>query len=227
MKDKRVGVIDLLKENEAKGHAYLTVNDALLDYLRRNRNYDLRKVDFFTELASHINNGYVINNTDNLYIKRTWNYECIVVENLIKLISNNKHNNYTVKNYSNKLSNEQYDAVAMAIQEPISVILGGAGTGKTTLIRGIIDEYRILTHGIGRLKLCAPTGKAAIRLQQATGFPTQTIHGLLGKLPKDFIYYRSAVNRTNSFSNNRKYKINSCYVFCFLFLTGDNCKENT
>lgn len=60
--------------------------------------------------------------------------------------------------------------------ERIVPVTGPAGTGKTTLIR---EVYKRLTKGGYHVVLCAPTGKAAKRIQEATGIPAMTIHRLL------------------------------------------------
>ena len=71
----------------------------------------------------------------------------------------------------------QSGAVKSAIMNGVTVITGGPGTGKTTIIKCIAE---ILTaHGL-RLEFCAPTGRAAKRLSQSTGRDAKTIHRLLG-----------------------------------------------
>lgn len=71
----------------------------------------------------------------------------------------------------------QLGAVKSALINGVTVITGGPGTGKTTIIKCIAE---ILTaHGL-RLEFCAPTGRAAKRLSQSTGADAKTIHRLLG-----------------------------------------------
>ena len=71
----------------------------------------------------------------------------------------------------------QLGAVKSALINGVTVITGGPGTGKTTIIKCIAE---ILTsHGL-RLEFCAPTGRAAKRLSQSTGSDAKTIHRLLG-----------------------------------------------
>lgn len=62
------------------------------------------------------------------------------------------------------------------MQQRIVPVTGVAGTGKTTIIR---EVYKTLTAAGYRVALCAPTGKAAKRIQEATGLPAMTIHRLL------------------------------------------------
>ena len=76
-----------------------------------------------------------------------------------------------------KLDDNQLAAVDMACsRRRLSVITGGAGTGKTTLIRAIAD--RLQAEG-DDVRLCAFAGKAAARLREATGHYASTIHKLL------------------------------------------------
>lgn len=94
-----------------------------------------------------------------------------------------------------KISGINYDesqrqALKTSIQSPISVITGGPGTGKTTLIKGIILLHSILhdydleqaTKKVDEnpVLLAAPTGRAAKRMEETTGLPASTIHRLIG-----------------------------------------------
>jgi exodeoxyribonuclease V alpha subunit len=74
------------------------------------------------------------------------------------------------------LSAEQRDVLENIVSCRISIITGGPGTGKTTLIKAITEMNRIFGR---RICLCAPTGRAARRLADVTGHPAHTIHKLL------------------------------------------------
>src|SRR5499426_228632 len=75
----------------------------------------------------------------------------------------------------------QKSAVALALTSKVLVITGGPGVGKTTLVNAIL---RILSAKGAKLLLCAPTGRAAKRMTEATGFEAKTIHRLLEVDPK-------------------------------------------
>ncbi len=75
-----------------------------------------------------------------------------------------------------QLDEIQREAVLEALRGGVTVLTGGPGTGKTTITRFIIR----LMHALGlEVELCAPTGRAAKRMTEATGFEARTIHRLL------------------------------------------------
>ncbi len=76
-----------------------------------------------------------------------------------------------------KLSDEQLDVVCQVMSQKISVITGGPGTGKTTLVRALCQVFK---HQRLAVVLAAPTGRAARRLSETTGRKAFTLHKLLG-----------------------------------------------
>src|ERR1700757_4324960 len=79
------------------------------------------------------------------------------------------------------LAESQVTAIRLALKSKVVVMTGGPGVGKTTIIRGIL---RILAAKGTELLLCAPTGRAAKRMAEATSFEAKTIHRLLEVDPK-------------------------------------------
>src|SRR5258708_7402859 len=79
------------------------------------------------------------------------------------------------------LAESQRIAVKLALASKVLVITGGPGVGKTTIVKAIL---RILAAKGVRLLLCAPTGRAAKRMSEATGFEAKTVHRLLEVDPK-------------------------------------------
>ena len=85
----------------------------------------------------------------------------------------------------------QADAVRVALSSKVSVITGGPGVGKTTIVNVIL---RILSAKGVDMLLCAPTGRAARRMSEATGFEAKTIHRLLEVDPRNGGFRRDADN---------------------------------
>jgi exodeoxyribonuclease V alpha subunit len=89
------------------------------------------------------------------------------------------------------LAASQRSAVALALVSKVLVITGGPGVGKTTLVNAIL---RILSAKRAKVLLCAPTGRAAKRVGEATGFEAKTIHRLLEVDPKGGAFRRDSEN---------------------------------
>lgn len=79
-----------------------------------------------------------------------------------------------------KLSKRQSEGVEMVFKHNLSIITGGPGTGKSTILKAVIEAYRIL-YPRRSIMLGAPTGKASRRMAETTGVENaQTLHSLLG-----------------------------------------------
>ena len=89
------------------------------------------------------------------------------------------------------LSKSQIEALNLAINNKLTIITGGPGVGKTTLVKSIIEA--IQTTGC-KITLTAPTGRAAKRMHQATGMMAKTIHRLLEYNPQIFGFNRNEEN---------------------------------
>ena len=86
------------------------------------------------------------------------------------------------------LAQSQIEAVRLALRSKVMVITGGPGVGKTTIVNSILQ---ILAAKAVRLLLCAPTGRAAKRMKEATGMEAKTIHRMLEIDPKSFGFKRN------------------------------------
>jgi exodeoxyribonuclease V alpha subunit len=134
----------------------------------------------FTQDDLDINNSIV-------YLTPFYFSECGLAQKLRAL------NNYPISPWQaplfikdNQLSDEQKKAIEAALLNPVSVITGGPGTGKTTCLKALIQ---ILEEKNVRYALTSPTGRAAKRLSEATGRSASTIHRLLGYSPQGGFNY--------------------------------------
>ena len=89
------------------------------------------------------------------------------------------------------LTDEQRQAVRLAVREKLLVITGGPGTGKTTILQAVI---RLLEAKKVRMHLASPTGRAAKRLAEVTGHDAGTLHRLLEWNPREGGFQRNARN---------------------------------
>ncbi len=94
-----------------------------------------------------------------------------------------------------ELSQQQIEATREALDRKVMVITGGPGTGKTTLINTITRIYRKCGQ---RVLLAAPTGRAAKKMSEATGYEAKTIHRLLEFSPKDRGFKKNDLNKLDA-----------------------------
>lgn len=103
----------------------------------------------------------------------------------MKRIENIKKELKKIEKYSDmELSDKQKEAVEAINENNVCIITGGPGTGKTTIIKTVIDLYQKQGK---KVALCAPTGRAAKRMTETTGEEAKTLHRLLeiGKVEED------------------------------------------
>lgn len=132
-------------------------------------------------------------NQEWVYLYNYYMAEKNVAESLITLdnylnvkeISNFEKKLKKIEKHSDlELSEKQREAVIAVQEHNVCVITGGPGTGKTTIIKTIIEMYK---QEKKKVVLCAPTGRAAKRMSEATGEEAKTLHRLLeiGKTSSD------------------------------------------
>ncbi len=123
----------------------------------------------------------------HLYAQRTWAYEVTAAKRLADILKDPTLPVLVIPKELHVgdilLSEQQREAVEMALNSRLSVILGGAGSGKTTLIEAIVRCFKDNAVCLGGTVLAAPTGKAARNLTERTGIDACTVHGALGKHP--------------------------------------------
>ena len=131
-----------------------------------------------------------------IYLESFYNTEVSIVNRLMKL--DNAKNTKKVDNIekeiekvekinSIELSEKQKEAIKAVSKHNVTIITGGPGTGKTTIIKSIIDIYHKQNR---KVVLAAPTGRAAKRMTEMTGLDASTLHRLLeiGKIAEDGLY---------------------------------------
>ncbi len=131
-----------------------------------------------------------------VYLESFYNTEKAICNRLIKL--DKYENSKYVKGIEDEiekvekhnviqLSDKQKEAIKAVNDNNVTIITGGPGTGKTTIIKSIIEIYQKKNN---KIMLAAPTGRAAKRMTEMTGYEASTLHRLLeiGKINEDGLY---------------------------------------
>ena len=139
------------------------------------------------ELSAMIRQDEVVSNHGNVYLPKQFLQESETAQKAVELFLANpavvdiaqplervKHS------LGLNLSKRQSEGVEMVFRHNLSIITGGPGTGKTTVLKTVIEVYRQL-YPRQKIVLGAPTGKASRRMAEATGIDeAQTLHSILG-----------------------------------------------
>lgn len=183
----------LQKSRGEDGHLYLGTEALVKSALQLlNENIPLPQMRLGQEqvvdaLEAMILTNVVVSNKGNIYLPQVYTQEsetaCKAVKMLLEVPEpvNLAPTMERVKGrLGMTLSLRQSQGVEMVFQHNLSIITGGPGTGKSTILKAVIEAYRIL-YPRNIIKLGAPTGKASRRMAETTGITNaQTLHSLLG-----------------------------------------------
>lgn len=185
-------------EAEDGGHCWTYENDLLL---HANELTGIPTEVLSTALAEEIESGRVIKETDKVYLKSLYYSERDVARRVKAILSSPSPHVFTSianaiawwqSRAGFELAPKQRQALENSLRSKFSIITGGPGVGKTTIIRALVEIY-------GRKKLrvilAAPTGRAAKRMTESVGVPAQTIHRLLKWNPVTNKFTYNAENR--------------------------------
>jgi len=208
------GVLHVLRNSAGEGHVFLPKDELapkaveLLNAGSRDAGENANKpVD--NEVVSYAidrlaQRSQVVVEDHAVYTAELHRAESGVARNLKQLMKADKRElkinvgkavEWVEKMHKITLSDEQRDALAMAAQQPVVVITGGPGTGKTTLLNSILSVFE--KKGLS-IELAAPTGRAAKRMEQATQRNARTIHRLLEFNPRMGGFTRNELNPLES-----------------------------
>ena len=182
----KAGILYLLARAREKGHTFLPKN-SLLQAAAQLLQVDQAKINEAFETLRQKQEIICDDLQDGLavFLPQLWAYEVSVAEEILRIMRGPRAFDIDgsverlLRSGSRQdagLSEEQAAAIRKALTSKVLVITGGPGTGKTFLIGRLVKICR--QEGI-RIGLCAPTGRAAKRLSEATGFEAKTVHRLL------------------------------------------------
>lgn len=190
------GIIYILKEASNKsGHTYLPENELLsLTFDLLNLDCDEPEVRIRNNVDDLVLFGdlvrYDAGEHTAIMLKRQYDIESSIARRLINLQSRAADFRVDVRDAVSAFEKEagltlhekQIEAVKASVENGVQIVTGGPGTGKTTIVKCILHLFKNLNQ---RVTLCAPTGRAAKRLSEATGVEAKTIHRLLDLDYKD------------------------------------------
>lgn len=184
------GILYTLTDAEGKGHLCMEKREFIKACLKILDTPMLTEDMVANRAARLIYSGKLVSYQGYVYRSKTAYAESNLAELLSRQIRSVKNQSYGDMDaqldseelrLNLKFAPEQRDAVKMALTQGLSVITGGPGTGKTLIQRAILDIYRRNNPG-KTICCCAPTGRAARRMEQSTGFEASTAHRALGLL---------------------------------------------
>ncbi len=179
------------------GHC-CTLKENLIEYVKNLLNVSEAVIeDGIINLK--VNNEIIVEDRDGeewIYLYSFYNAENQIAQNILELdryknvkkVSNIEKELKLVEERTDiLLSEKQKEAIRAINDNNVTIITGGPGTGKTTIIKSIIEIYKQKKY---KIVLCAPTGRAAKRMTETTGEEASTLHRLLeiGKVDEESLF---------------------------------------
>ena len=179
------------------GHC-CTLKENLIEYVKTLLNVNEATIENGI-INLKVNDEIVVENRNGeewIYLYSFYNAENQIARNILELdkyrnvkkVSNiEKELNLVEKRTDIILSEKQKEAIRAINDNNVTIITGGPGTGKTTIIKSIIEIYKQKKY---KIVLCAPTGRAAKRMTETTGEEASTLHRLLeiGKVDEESLF---------------------------------------
>lgn len=185
-------------EASNNGHVYLT-EDKLIHLTQKTLGYKVEKahIVFALDACKSCDMSYITWKDDKYYLTSLYEAETIIVNQILNRLHEKKLNEQEKHELEDRImkaceeqgfvpDERQLEAVLMSQQQRIMIITGGPGTGKTSTLKLIVQEFERQEKSILML---APTGNAAKRMKETTGFSNGgTIHYHLGYfIDDDFV----------------------------------------
>jgi len=188
------------------GNIYFSYNEIQ----RESSKFLMVNPDVINEGIVHlVNEGLIIIDDDKYVLTKNYDASLYIAQRIFYLTDKNKENNYD--SYISSLeeeigysfNKEQKEAISNALNYDFSVITGGPGTGKTTIIKAIVRLYKEINKlsdiSLYRdLILLAPTGRASKRMSEESGIPSYTIHRFLKWQKESNTFFINEDNKSNA-----------------------------
>lgn len=194
----------IFQQSIQTGNTYVPAQDLLdqtIQLLETSRPIEIHPERVAEVVIQLVDQGKIQQKGTNLYENSLFFSEWGIATSIQRLLQRKKEIYYPEKIVEKALhklekrlgivyGSSQEEAIKQAIRSPLFILTGGPGTGKTTVINGIVQLFAELnevdlepskyTEETFPILLAAPTGRAAKRMNETTGLPSGTIHRLLG-----------------------------------------------
>ncbi len=157
-----------------------------IDILFKMLNKYLNNIDFNELIDKAIEDKYLVKEDDRLYLANDYYDEIFIANSLKRYLSDDVFEDFIVNyeiesledEYGIKYDTLQKDAILNFFKHNMSIIIGGPGTGKTTIVKAMVNIFKKLSP-FENLIVVAPTGRAAKRINEICDVESKTIHSLL------------------------------------------------
>ncbi len=157
-----------------------------IDVLFKMLNKYLNNIDFNELIDKAIEDKYLVKEDDRLYLANDYYDEIFIANSLKRYLSDDVFEDFIVNyeiesledEYGIKYDTLQKDAILNFFKHNMSIIIGGPGTGKTTIVKAMVNIFKKLSP-FENLIVVAPTGRAAKRINEICDVESKTIHSLL------------------------------------------------
>lgn len=195
---------EIFQSSVQTGNTYIEAQQLLvrvIELLESSRPVEITPDQAANVILELVEEGKVQQEGTKLYENSLYFSEWGIASSIQRLLKRKKEIKYAQSEVDKRLrsiekamdisyGSSQENAIKEAITSPLFILTGGPGTGKTTVINGIVQLFAKLndleldpakyTQKIFPILLAAPTGRAAKRMNETTGLPASTIHRLLG-----------------------------------------------
>lgn len=187
----RACIVETLKRISFNSGDTYSYKEEIYLYLKKNFNIILEE-DEYMSILHNISEDKITIEEDRYYLTDYYEMEKYIANTLLSIKDKRKNK---IVNFDNLLENiesevkvkynaEQKLAIKSSIENNVSIITGGPGTGKTTIINGLVKMFRSIydwykEEDFEKIVLLAPTGRASKKMAEATNSSSSTIHRYL------------------------------------------------
>ncbi len=184
-------IVESLKRISFNRGDIYSSKEEIYKYLHENFGIVLEESEYLGILLS-LNNKEITIEKEKYYLKDNYDMEIYIANSLKEINSQKKFKvskfNELIKEVEKeikvKYNDEQILSIKSALENSVTIITGGPGTGKTTIINGLVKMFRLVNdwykeEDVNKIVLLAPTGRASKKMAEATKCGSQTIHRYL------------------------------------------------